>query len=237
MSLTLSSLVSWPTSLQYTENSLEIYGYIDLFEADPSLSAPLTDWFLHSTLMERCCHWAQSGSGSWSLWKVGPDSGHSTPPPIWTTDLQKRRERRQQSAGNQTVMIHACAKPSDLYTESPWAAGGAVVSPTQSVALTSILPIDDQRRPASTGKKNRFQTSWVIWWPFWSCICFRNYKGGKVQWTLLTEKLDAQALRLRTMAGCVLNTVSSIRPLTTSRSAAPPWPWWKQGFAKYLQVL
>lgn len=65
----------------------------------------------------------------------------------------KRRARRQQPAGNRTVMIRACGKPSDLYTESPWAAGGVVVSPTQSAGRTSILPIDDQRRPGSGEKK------------------------------------------------------------------------------------
>lgn len=84
-----------------TQRTASAWKYIFLFEADPSLSAPLTDRFLHSILTERCCRWAQAGSGSSSLWKVGPDSGHSTPPPIWTTDLQsaERGVSNQQETG------------------------------------------------------------------------------------------------------------------------------------------
>lgn len=68
----------------------------------------------------------------------------------------KRGARRQQSAGNRTVKIRACPNPSDLYTESRWAPGGGVVSPTQSAVRISILPMDDQPKAGSTGEKIDF---------------------------------------------------------------------------------
>lgn len=49
----------------------------------------------------------------------------------------------------------------------------------------------------------------------------KEVKGRR---TLLTRGLEAEGLRLRTMAGWVLNRVSSTRPLITSRSATPSAP-------------
>lgn len=167
-SLTLSSLVSWPTSLQCTQRTVLAGKYIPFFEADHSLSARLTDWYRHSILMACCYRWAQEGSGSSSLWRVGPSSGRSTPPPVWTTDLQstERGVSYQQETGQQWSV--AVEKPPDLYTKSPWAAGGVVVSPTQSAVWTSIPPTDDRRRPGGTEEKidfiimNHTTTSWVM---------------------------------------------------------------------------
>lgn len=167
-SLTLSSLVSWPTSLQCTQRTVLARKYSPFFEADHSLSARLTDWYRHSIPMACCYRWAQEGSGSSSLWRVGPSSGRSTPPPVWTTDLQstERGISYQQETGQQWSMAEE--KPPDLYTKSPWAAGGVVVSPTQSAVRTSILPTDDRRRPGGTEEKidfiimNHTTTSWVM---------------------------------------------------------------------------
>lgn len=66
-SLTLSSWVSWPTSLQCTQRTVLARKYIPFFEADHSLSARLTDWYRHSILMLCCYRWAQEGSRSSSL--------------------------------------------------------------------------------------------------------------------------------------------------------------------------
>lgn len=49
-------------------------------------------------------------------------------------------------------------------------------------------------------------------------VIFPNFAEKK---QFLTEGLDAQVLRLRTMAGWVLNRVSSISPLIMPMSAPP----------------
>lgn len=51
------------------------------------------------------------------------------------------------------------------------------------------------------------------------CKCKKKHR------IFLTKGLDAEALRLRTMAGWVLNRVSSISPLIMFRSATPSAPW------------
>lgn len=152
MSLTLSSLVSWPTSLQHTENCVSLEIYIPFW----SWPQPFSTTYRQISSFHSNGALLSLGTGrkrvivsveGWSRLRTQ----HTSPDPDhWPA---KRRARRQQSAGNRTVMICACGKPSDLYTESPWAAGGVVVSPTQSAGRTSILPIDDQRRPGNGEKK------------------------------------------------------------------------------------
>lgn len=152
MSLTLSSLVSWPSSLQHTENCVSLERYIPFW----SWSQPFSTTYRLISSLHSNGALLSLGTGrkrvivsveGWSRLRTqhtSPDLDH------WPA---KRWARRQQSAGNRTVTIRPCGKASDLYTESRWAAGGVVVSPTQSAAQASIPPIADQPRPGSTEKK------------------------------------------------------------------------------------
>lgn len=93
-----------------------------------------------------------------------------TSPDLDHWPAQHRARARHQRAA---VMIHGCGAPPDLYTKSPWAAGGGAGSPTRSAARTSTLPTDDRWRPGSMRKEkkkdfnimNHTTTSLVVCFP------------------------------------------------------------------------
>lgn len=187
----------------------------------------LTEWFLHSIPVGHWHCWAQTGSVSPSLWRVGPGSGHSTAPLTWTTDLQTHSETSAISSkpdGNDVTLW-----------ENIWPLLKVALSWRSSRRLTlwgtEFIPTERwsmgacERETCNSKIRSTQHAGLVICFRKTLPFCLVAAKGSDKHWIFLTRGLDAQALRLRTMAGWVLNSVSSIRPLIMSRSATPSQPW------------
>lgn len=181
----------------------------------------LTWWFLHSIPAVCWGCWAQTGSRFSVLLMVRSGSGHSTAPLIWTTDLHEYTQQHGKASARRRrpdrddlrwreyiwplLKVTLSCRSSSRRTKTIW---GAEFNPTDKCSVGGCKRSEIQK----TFKRGLSNTP----------IHLAQKTALKSRTSFLTKGLDAQDLRLRTIAGWELNTTSSIMPLIMSRSVSAP---------------